>query len=399
MRCLVLLALTALVTAAACTDHGSPEVPSGVRSFTVSFAPGTDLGSPDRPLPSAEEYRFVVVVEARDRWGDRVSDFNGIAEISTLGATLRSAKRITFTKGVAGPLEVRIAYAYRLERIAVTAVAEEKRVIGSREVRLPTGPVGVSAPIYLPYPRIADVQKNHGGAAGAGLSRLEKRNLTIRGRYDETTGRFDDLVVVAAIEGGFYLADPAPDCTAYCGLYLYTYSTPYVDDAGERSPLKPGMLIREVNGSVFEFFGFTELSFPTFVPRRDERGRILVDPGAVPAPRDITACVNNADDECLEGMESGLVTVVNLTVSDFDESDDGWLTYGQFPLETAQGGIILAQTASTVPSFRPETMKGRHLSRLTGLLRQHMSARPVQWIIIPRDSSCLLYTSPSPRDS
>jgi len=374
-----------MLLAAACTDHGSPRVDVGVRSFAVLFAPGTDLGTPEQPLPRADEYRFTIIVEARDRWGDRVSDFNGIAELSTLGATLRSAKRITFTGGVAGPLEVRLAYAYRLERIAVTAVSAEKQTIGAREVRLPTGPVGVSAPIHLPYPRIGDVQQNHGGAADAGLSRLEKRNLTIRGRYDAATGSFDDLVVVAAIEGGFYLADPADDCTAYCGLYLYTYSTPYVDDAGERSPLRPGMLIREVNGSVFEFFGFTELSFPTFVPKRDAAGRILVDPDAVPAPRDITACVDGADDECLEGAESSLVTVGGLTVSDFDESDEGWLTYGQFPLETAQGGIILAQTASTVPSFRPEAMKGRRLTSLTGLLRQHTSARPVTWIIVPRD--------------
>ncbi len=379
----MLFVFLAVVTSA-CTDHGTPRISSGVHSFAVSFAPGTDTGAPDRPLAAADEYRFTITVEARDRWGDRASDFNGIAELSTLGATLRSAKRITFVNGVAGPLEVRLAYAYRLERIAVTAVSDEKTMIGAREVRLPTGPVGVSGPICLPYPRVADVQKNHGGAADAGLSRLEKRNLTIRGRYDPAGNSFGDLVVVAAIEGGFYLADP--DCSDYCGLYLYTYSTPYVDDAGERSPLRPGMLIREVNGSVFEFFGFTELSFPTFVPKRDEQGRILVDPEAVPAPRDITECVNGADDECLEGAESSLVTVTDLTVSDFDESDEGWLTYGQFPLETAQGGIVLAQTASTVPSFKPEAMKGRRLTHLTGLLRQHTSARPVTWIVVPRDS-------------
>jgi len=382
MRVAIFLLLVAL--ASACTDHGTPRVSSALHSFAVSFVPGTDTGAPDRPLTAAEEYHFTIVVEARDRWGDRVTDFNGIAELSTLGATLRSGKRISFVNGLAGPVEVRLAYAYRLERIAVTAVSDEKETIGAREVRLPTGPVGVSGPIYLPYPRISDVQKNHGGAASAGLSRLEKRNLTIRGRYDPTDNSFGDLVVVAAIEGGFYLADP--DCADYCGLYLYTYSTPYVEDAGERSPLRPGMLIREVNGSVFEFFGFTELSFPTFVPKRDGKGRILVDPDAVLAPRDITTCVNSADDECLEGAESSLVTVVGLTVSDFDESDEGWLTYGQFPLETAQGGIILAQTASTVPSFKPEAMKGRRLASLTGLLRQHTSARPVTWIVVPRDS-------------
>ncbi len=382
MRWILLVIVT---TTAACSDHGTPIVTEGVRSFAVSFGEGTDLGSPDRPLPPADEYRFTIVVEARDRWGDRVSDFDGIAELSTLGAALLSAKRIAFENGLAGPVEVRIAYAYRTERIVVRAVSSEKEIFGAREMRLPTGPVGVSAPIYLPYPRIADVQKNHGGAADAGLSRLEKRNLTIRGKYDPATATYGDLVVIAAIEGGFYLADP--DEPTYGSLYLYTYSTPYVDDAGERSPLRPGMLIREVNGSVFEFFGFTELSFPTFVPKRDEKGRILVDPTLVPAPRDITACVDADDDECLEGAESSLVMVREIVVADFDESDDGWLTYGQFPVETAQGGIILAQTSSTAPAFRPEKKKGQRLSSFTGLLKQHTSARPSTWILIPRDSA------------
>ncbi len=384
MRYVLLLIMGLLVS---CADHGTPRVTEGLYSFQVSFAPGTDLGTPDRPLPAAAEYRFTLVVEARDRWDDRVRDFNGIAELSTLGALIRSNTRISFSQGVAGPFEVRLAYAYRLERIAVTAVSEEKQRIGDHEVRLPTGPVGVSAPIYLPYPRIADIQRNHSAASDGGLSRLERRNFTIRGRYDADRNTFDDLVVVAAIEGGFYLADPTPDCTTYCGLYLYTYSTPYVDDVEGRSPLRPGMLIREVNGSVFEFFGFTELSFPTFVPKRDAQGRILVDPDAVPAPRDITACIDAADDECLEGFESSLVTVVGVTVEDFDEREEGWLTYGQFPLTTDAGGVVLAQTASTVPSFRPEAMKGRRLTRLTGLLRQHTSARPVTWIVVPRGES------------
>ena len=381
MRAIALILPLLLI--ASCADHGAPRVDEGVRAFAVSFAPGTDLGAPERPLAEAEEYRFTIAVEARDRWGGRVTGYNGLAEISTLGATLRSAKRITFTAGIAGPLEVRLAYAYRIERIAITAVAEEKIILGSREVRLPTGPVGVSAPVHLPYPRIAAIQGNHGGADDGGFSRLEKRNLTLRGRRDATTGAFGDLVVIAAIEGGFYLADP--DCSDHCGLYLYTYSTPYVDDAGDRSPLRPGMLITEVNGSVFEFFGFTELSFPTFSPKRDAQGRIFVDPVAIPAARDITACVDAADNECLEAAESSLVTVADLTVADFDESDEGWLTYGQFPLTTAAGGTILAQTASTAPSFRPDAMKGRELTALTGLLRQHTSARPVTWIVVPRD--------------
>ena len=372
-----------LLFAAACTPQGVPATAEGVRYFSVSFAPGTDTGTPGAPLNDAAEYSFTVTVEARDVWGDRVADFSGDVEVSLLGAALRSYRRIPLTGGTSGPITVRFGDGYRVERIAVTAISSERTIVDAREMRLPTGPVGVSDPIYLPFPRIPAVQGSLVSADNGGPSRLEKRNLTIRGPYDTAAGRHRDLVVIAAIEGGFYLSETG--CDEFCAIYLYTHSTPYVEDGDDRAVVAPGMLIAEVNGSVFEYFGFTELSFPTFTPRRDATGRILRDPAAIPAPRDITACVDAVDDLCLEGREASLVTVTGVAVDDFDEQDEAWTLYSQFPVRTTAGGVIMAQTVYTAPSFDPVAMKGRPIVAMTGLLKQHTSSRPSTWILVPRD--------------
>ncbi|HNT27644.1 MAG TPA: hypothetical protein PKH10_05605 [bacterium] len=381
-RCLPIIALLFLV-AAACAPQGSPATAEGVRYFSVSFAPGTDTGTPSAPLPETTEYAFAVTVEARDLWGDRVTGFSGEVEVSLLGATLRSYRRISLMNGTSDPVTVRFGDGYRVERIAVTAIATEKTIVDAREIRLPTGPVGVSDPIYLISPRIPAVQGSLASVDDGGPSRLEKRNLTIRGPYDTAAGRHRDLVVIAAIEGGFYLSET--DCEEFCSIYLYTHSTPYVEDGDDRAVVAPGMLLAEVNGSVFEYFGFTELSFPTFTPRRDGDGRILRDPAAIPAPRDVTACVDAADDLCLEGHEAMLVTVTGIAVDDFDEQDEAWSLYSQFPLRTSAGGVVMAQTVYTAPSFDPVAMKGVPIVSLTGLLKQHTSSRPSTWILVPRD--------------
>lgn len=371
---------------AACAPKGEPAIPEGVQYFSVTFAPGTDLGAPGAPLSEAAEYRFIVAIEARGAWGERIADYSGEVEVSMQGAELRSYKRLKLENGIVGPVEVRFANGFRLERITVEEIAPDKTVVGSREVRRKTGPVGISAPIYLSHPRISSVQGMNSGAGVAGMpSRLNERNLTLRGVWDTAAGRYRDMVVVAIIEGGFYLTET--DCDDYCAIYLYTYSTPYVDDGDYSGVLEPGTLIEEVNGSVFEFYGFTELSFPTFTLRRDADGRIVKDPGAIPAPRDITACLNGGDEDCLESAESSLVTIAGLTVDDFDETEDGWTEFSQFPLTTDGGGVIMAQTVYTAPAFHPEAMKGRRLATFTGILKQHTSSRPSTWILIPRDGT------------
>jgi hypothetical protein len=148
--------------------------------------------------------------------------------------------------------------------------------------------------------------------------------------------------------------------------------------------LSPGTILDGFNGSVFEFFGFTEMSFPTFMLRRDKDGRIVVRPELMPEPFKINSLLDSNEDERLEAREASLVLVENATVMDFDETEQSYTDYGQFPLQTEGGGIIMASTSSTAPSFSPVKNKGKMLKSITGVLKQHRSSRPSTWILVPR---------------
>jgi hypothetical protein len=63
--------------------------------------------------------------------------------------------------------------------------------------------------------------------------------------------------------------------------------------------------------------------------------------------------------------------------------------YGQFPLKTESGAVVMTQTLYTAPSFNPlleRDRKTRKRFNFTGALKQHTSARPSTWILVPRDS-------------
>ena len=209
---------------------------------------------------------------------------------------------------------------------------------------------------------------------------------------------------------------------------MYTYSTPYVDDNREDNTFLPvGTLIESANGSVFEFFGFTEMSFPTFHPVYvDKNGKkeLKIDTSLIPEPKDISEIIpefleikegdeglsekekedkenkikahNNTAEKTLEKYEASLVTVKNVAVGWFNENDSSFVEYSQFPLrmDTSDKYVkrhILAQTLYTAPLFnavvekpQKETGESLHHYNFTGILKQHTSARPT-WIIVPRD--------------
>ena len=155
---------------------------------------------------------------------------------------------------------------------------------------------------------------------------------------------------------------------------------------------------------MFEFFGFTEMSFPTFKPKRSRSGAVLVDLSRIPPPKDITAfldAVAEAEgdaaaaavaEEELEKHESSLVTVTDVAVAEFDENDYSFVEHYQFPLQRDGGGaFIMATTLSTAPTFSPIASKGVALARVTGVLKQHRSSRPSTWILVPRDIDDIVY--------
>lgn len=359
---------------------GEAPVNEGLAYFQVDFATGTELGAKEDPLPLQEEHSFTVAIEARDYEGELIPSYSGVVELRMLGSKVITVSRVEILEGRAAEVGVTLRYGAGREAISVHEVEPWTSPEGTTGWR-DTGKLGVSESIYLPPATIPMIQGVHDGNARNGfLSRYNNRNLNLTGT---------EFVVLAVIEGGMYLRDPtAPE---YGSIYLYTYSTPYVDDVSENDvntyhALVPGSIITDINGSVFEFFGFTEMSFPTYEPKRARNGAVWVDASRIPAPEDITAFLDAGEDEELEKHESSLVTVTDVVVDDFDENEESFVEYYQFPLKReGTGRYIMATTLSTAPAFSPTANRGTRLSRMTGILKQHRSARPSTWILVPRN--------------
>ena len=284
--------------------------------------------------------------------------------------------RITITDGYAENIGVKMRNCLDYDRVVVQEVKKHE----GDETYEPTGKIGVSPVFYTTVATISAIQGTVKGAKG-NPSAFNNRNLTLKDRQ---------MVVIAVIEGGFYLHEVG--VADYSSIYMYTDSTPYVDDnVDEAMSLPVGALIESANGSVFEFFGFTEMSFPTFHPVYEEKNgkrTVKVDTSLIPEPKDIGDILNDSDE--MEKHEASLVTVKNVSVAWFNQNDNSFIEYSQFPLETSSGASIMAQTLYTAPLFnavteKPEEGNTTHHYNFTGILKQHTSARPSTWILVPRD--------------
>ncbi|MCK5807681.1 hypothetical protein KAH37_01715 [bacterium] len=374
-----------LLFLASCTKivGDKPEYPA-VAGFVVSFADGENIGSEENRLPKESKYSFHITIKAIDANGDETENYNGKAMIKTRFSTLSSASLVEITDGVAENVVVEMSRALGTDDILVQGLTGESIEQGGKKVRIEDGVYGVSPKLYFPMPTVTEIQENHNGSAKSGFESIyNRRNFTVISADGSDAAH--SLIVVAVVEGGFYLTDLGSP--AFGSLYLYTHSTPYVDDGESYQSLAAGTILDGFNGSIFEFFGFTEMSFPTFLPRRDKDGRIVVHPELIPLAFDISSLLDNGEDEQLEAREASLVVVENVTVMDFDETEQSYLDYGQFPVQTDNGGIIMAATSSTVPTFNPVENKGKKLTSMKGVLKQHRSSRPSTWILVPRDEN------------
>lgn len=377
------------------TTQGEPPVNRGLAYFEITFAATAELGTETQPLPFQAGYTFVVDVTAHDYDKNLLGDYLGDVELRMQAATLTSVARAHLIGGRADGVTVTFRYGAERETISAHEVERWTSPEGYDGWR-DTGKLGVSAPIYLPNATIAMIQSNHDGNDRKGfVTRYNNRNLNLAG---------EDLIITAVIGGGTFLTDLSVQ--EYGSIYLYTYSTPFVDDDGIYHALEVGTLIDEVNGSVFEFFGFTEMSFPSFEPRRIDTGRIVVDASRIPVARDITALLDATalpdagqdEEEELEKYESSLVTVTDIIVDNFDENDFSYLEYFQFPLKReSSGAYIMAVTMSTAPTFVPTDYKDCTLTSISGLLGQHRAARPSTWILVPRSIDDIVFLATSGR--
>ena len=356
---------------------GEKPVNKGLAGFAVEFAEDFDLGSPEHRIENPEGGIVTTINIAALGYDKKpLTDYSGEVEIGMLYGENSAVSRITMQNGYAGNIEVKMRYCLDNDRVVVQEVKKHE----GEETYEPTGKIGVSPVFYTEVATISAIQGTVKGAKGA-PSAFNNRNLTLKDK---------EMVVIAVIEGGFYLHEVGAG--DYSSVYMYTYSTPYVDDNKEESMSLPvGTLIESANGSVFEFFGFTEMSFPTFHPvyvNKNGKKELKIDTSLIPAPKDVGDILTDNDE--MEKHEASLVTVKNVSVAWFNEEDSSYIEYSQFPLETSDGKSIMAQTLYTAPLFnavaeKPEEGKTQHHYNFTGILKQHTSARPSTWILVPRD--------------
>ena len=356
---------------------GEKPVNKGLAGFSVEFAEDFDPGSPEHRIESrGKDIETTINITALGYDKKPLADYSGEVEISLLYGDNAAVARIAIEKGYAENIPVKMRNCLDYDRVVVQEVKKHE----GEETYAPTGKIGVSPLFYTEVATISAIQGTVKGAKG-NPSAFNNRNLTLKDR---------EMVVIAVIEGGFYLHEVGVE--DYSSIYMYTYSTPYVDDnVDETVSLPVGALIESANGSVFEFFGFTEMSFPTFHPvyeKKDGKSVVKVDTSLIPEPKDVGDILNNNDE--MEKREASLVTVKNVSVAWFNENDNSFIEYSQFPLETSDGKTIMAQTLYTAPLFnaiaeKPEEGNTTHHYNFTGILKQHTSARPSTWILVPRD--------------
>jgi hypothetical protein len=433
------LALGSLVALAACTDPGSP--PSGASTFQVRVTQvnGADLPEASSPLPANRGDRqdtWAFEIEARSPYGEPV-DFDGTVRLSVepgvvLDVTGEGAtgRNIRVTSGKAkGTATVTAVYGPArlwVEDLGYTPVplADNPACSNGKDddedvlIDFPADPgcafaddddeatgtfaAGISPPVAYELPRISDIQ-GFGSTTPFPYEAIEI-----------STDRPQPLVVTRVASDGFYVTDLSEQATGYNHIFAFNFSTP------------PGMRVCDrvtfLTGTVVEFFGFTELSFPSYVVKGPIEGQETCQ---VPDP----AMLDDAtvkDTDAMEKLESGLVRIEGFRVAtkfgpkpvvnnipdadhsncdlngdgqvDFESQAEGacsdacaidpecteWTSFSaRGNYKVFKGSTQLQIQTGTAASFDPTGHKGEVLDAVTGTLR-NFSGGSLNWTIETR---------------
>ncbi|MDI1432694.1 hypothetical protein [Polyangium sorediatum] len=433
------LGLVSLLALAACTDQVAP--PSGASTFRVRITQvnGADAPPDDTPLPANRgdrEDTWAFELETLSPYGEHV-DFNGMVRISIEPGVVLSVtgdgaagRNIQVVDGKAQGLAT-VTAVYGPARLWVEdlgytpvplsekpACSNGKDDDGDVLIDFPADPgcafadddneetgtfaAGISPPVHYELPRISDVQ-GFGSATPFPYEAIEIN-----------THRPKPLVVTRVSNDGFYVTDLSEQATGYNHIFAFNFSTP------------PGMRVCDrvtfLTGTVVEFFGFTELSFPSYVVSFPVEGE---DTCEVPEPPVLDdGMIPNAD--AMEKLESGLVRIEGFRVatkfgpkpvvdnvpdadhSNCDLNGDGqvdfasqaegacsdacsadpecteWTSYSaRGNYKVFKGNTQIQIQTGTAASFDPTGHKGETLDAVTGTLR-NFSGGSLNWTIETR---------------
>lgn len=285
-----------------------------------------------------------------------------------------------------------------------------------------TGAAGVSRPLWIRNPSLAELQGFGSKSPFVG---------------ETVTVDVGDMVVTRVTNDGMYVTDLA-DATGkgYNHLFVFNFNTPTsvpVCEADEGESLscagdkplvvRPCDRVRNVSGIISEFYGFTEMNFPSWDLALWDEAKD--GPCAVPEPFPVDADVlNGKGSVSMEGLEAALVRFTDVDLPDpekdlvnCDKNGDGavsfrnydtnecdeecqcdekcdanalcldmaqYAEFGQWPMRV--GGVkVWVSTRTSVPSFDPlDPSVPRRMKAVTGTLRNLSFLRPKPWILEPR---------------
>jgi hypothetical protein len=441
----------ALALGAGCSD--APEKALGPSTFHVvitSINGNTALPTVDKPLPANRGDTFDTwefEIEARSSTG-ALEPFDGVVRVSTrpgavgiilgddaIGRNVRlrggKARGSLTVTAVYGPTRL---WVEDLGYIPAPAGKKPACSNGKNEdpdednlVDFPADPgcafadddtekggsfaAGVSVPIAYALPKLSDIQ-------GASTSPYPFESIEANTRAPQR------LIVTRVASDGFYVTDvnAAEMMAGHNSIFAFNFSTP----AGMRVCDR----VTYLSGTVSEFFGFTELSFPSYDLDYVIEGKETCE---VPTPTVLEAPTIIAPTE-MEKLESALVRLQGYHVArrfgpknptnnvfgvpgdaeavtdtsncdlngdgqvDFDSKDEGdcsnacaidpecseWTAYsarGNYKV-SKEGSVIQIQTG-TVSGFDPLANRGVALSAVTGTLR-NFSGGTLNWTLETR---------------
>ncbi|MBK9266766.1 MAG: hypothetical protein IPM54_44150 [Polyangiaceae bacterium] len=439
------LGLLFLLSCAGCTET-PPPLP-GLSTFHVRVTAVNGMAPPsaDSPLPANKgdiEETWDFEIEARSPYGEPVS-MDGVVRLTVepgvvinvtgdgatgrniplVGGKAKGTATLTAMYGNARLWVEDIGYV-PVALAKIPACADGKDDDGDELIDFPADPgcafadddneevgtfaAGISNPIYYSLPRLSDIQGN-GSSTPYPYEAVQV----------ETRGALP-VVVTRVSSDGFYVTDLTGQATGYNHMFAFNFSTP----AGMRVCDK----VTYLSGTVVEFFGFTEISFPSFKLERLEKPEDCM---LMPTPTLLDgALINDAKE--MEKHESSLVriegfrigrhfgpkTVVNLKPDedhsncdlngdgqvDFENPMEGqcsdncasdvecteWTSYSaRGNYKVYNGSTQIQIQTGTAAEFDPVGHKGEVLTAVTGTLR-NFSGGSLNWTIEARCPDDLL---------
>lgn len=389
-----------VLAAAGCTDDRAPITET--QSLSIELIAPTDLGTVDRRL--SDDQRQVVVSLTAKTPDNRIDTaFNGPVRVYAqfLG---------TLTPGLdASPLAVIEV----VDGVATNQTITLPKVFGPTTLWIDNGSgigpsyefgavTGTSPTLWFREPFIVDLQTPRSETAldALQLSPLQDKQVGVNASRYGARGR---MVVTSTYSQGFTISDVAcadeagtPPCFAgpYDHILIYSFSVPR-NQFGE--VIQVGDVVQEFTGGQSEFNGLTEIGFPR-VATVDTPN----DPRRLPTPVVINPTagtdttwfgpLSNPDGVInWERNESAAVEIRNPLVCPLD---DDYATYKQWKLDPSAAGdkcnsrsVINIITSGTDFTVDPETLVGRRLTSVTGIVRPVSIGSFNVWIVYPRGSA------------